>query len=177
MNNPSKVDIVIQENTIDINGFSIEHFLTPIKIAKALGEPERIYNNSGRNLKFSGAYIYDRLGTSFAISHERTSSIRLRYGIAEDTLLHHSSSIGHVFKGSLTIGQTKFPEPKKLTRRPKIRDKYLEEFENSLYFWLFIPTYAALFFGQLFTIRDHRQVTKLQKAIVYISSAFLTHFV
>jgi hypothetical protein len=42
-----------------------------------------------------------------------------------------------------------------------------------LYFWLFIPTYAALFFGQLLTIRDHRQVTKLQKAIVYISSAFL----
>jgi len=42
-----------------------------------------------------------------------------------------------------------------------------------LYFWLFIPTYAALFLGQLFTIRDHRQVTKLQKVFVYISSAFL----
>jgi hypothetical protein len=42
------------------------------------------------------------------------------------------------------------------------------------YFWLFIPTYAALFFGQLFIIRDYRQVTTLQKVIVYISTAFLT---
>ncbi len=40
------------------------------------------------------------------------------------------------------------------------------------YFWLFIPCYATLFFGQLFTILNGN-VVKFQKFLVYASSAIL----
>jgi len=129
----TQLDISISEESLTINGQTFGKYLTPNKVVKILGLPDRTFNSQGRNIYFSGELIYDRLGAVFHVYHDRVSPITLLYSNFDTSMMFYRARPTNLYQGNLLITGEDFPSPKKHSRKPLVRDGYLKKIEKRLF--------------------------------------------